>query len=182
MQTCVLPGARVSALARGGGRSWPSGQRRVRLAAKPTERRAPQGAKAGSEGLRVPGGGDVIGVFLRTALRHQEAVIAAAAARIVPADGGAGFVDGAASLLDIEEAAGLAEMRVSLAPHGIGLFAIHLGELRGRGLKAQAEMIGQPLHVALLQGDQGVGTAIARTLRTIIGNHAYPPESLQRLC
>src|SRR5438128_1136054 len=116
-----------------------------------------------AEILDVPGGCDMVGIFLGIPLRHQEAVIAAAATGIIAADGGPGGVDGAAALVGVEEAADLAEMPVGLAPHGIGLLAVHLGELRARRLEAEAEMVGQPLHVALLQRDKGIGAAIART-------------------
>src|SRR5258706_15453855 len=124
-----------------------------------------------SAALDVPSRGDVIGVFLGVPLRHQESVIAASPARIFAADGGAGGVYRAAALIGVEEPADLAEMGVSLAPHGIGLFAVHLGELLARRLEAEAEMVGQPLHIALLERDQGIGAAIARAFRTIIGDH-----------
>src|ERR1043165_3012107 len=94
--------------------------------------------------LDVPGGRDMVGIFLGIPFRHQEAVIAAAAARIFAADGGASAVNRAAALGGVEEAADLAEMPVGLAAHGIGLFAIHLGEFLARCLESQAEMIGQP--------------------------------------
>src|SRR3569833_3980520 len=69
-------------------------------------------ASAKRAASHVPGRGDVFGVVLRIPLMHQEAVIAAAAPRIYPADGGAGLIDGAATLLGIEELADLAEVRV----------------------------------------------------------------------
>src|ERR1700761_6259657 len=128
---------------------------------------------------RIPGRGDVILVFLGIALRHQEAVVAAATARIFAADGGARFIYGAAALLGVEEAADFPEMLVGLAAHGIGLFGIDLSELLARGRKGQAEIVRQPLHIALLERDQGIGTAIARTLCTIIGRHV-PPASNHR--
>jgi len=102
--------------------------------------------------LGVPGRGDVIGVFLGIAFRHQEAVVAAAAARIFPADGGPRLIDGAAALFGIEEAADLAEMGVGLAAHGIGLVAIDLGKFLARGLEAQPEMAGKPLEAMALIG------------------------------
>ena len=111
------------------------------------------------------------GVFLRIPLRHQEAVIAATAAGIFAADGGTGSVNGAGAFLGIEEAADFPEMGVGLAPHGIGFLAIHLGEFLAGRFKAKAEMIRQTLHVAFLKRDQGIGTAIARTFRTIIRYH-----------
>ena len=119
----------------------------------------------------VPGGGHMVGVFLGIPLRHQERVIAATPAWILPADGGAGGIDRAAPLIGIEEAANLAEMVVGLAAHGIGLVAVDLGELLSRGFKVQAEVIGQPLHITLLERDQRIGTAIARTFRTIVRDH-----------
>src|SRR6202012_4747077 len=102
---------------------------------------------------------------------------AAAAARIFAADGGPGLVDGAAALVGVEEAADLAEMHIGLAAHGIGLVAVHLGEFAARGLEAQPEVIGQPLHITLLERDQGIGAAIARTLRTVIGRHDLPASN-----
>jgi hypothetical protein len=59
--------------------------------------------------------------------------------------------------------------------------AIHLGEFLAGGFEAEAEMLGQPLHVTLVERDQGIGAAIARTLRTIIKAHGVPPESPARL-
>ena len=112
-----------------------------------------------------------MGVFLRIALRHQEAVIAATAARIVAADPWPRIIYGAAPLLGIEEAADLPKMGIGLSPHGIGLFAINFGKLLAGNLEAQAEMIGQPLYITLLERDQGIGAAIARTFRTIVGRH-----------
>src|SRR6478752_4710080 len=44
-------------------------------------------------GSNVPGRGDVVFIFLRVPLRHQEAVIAAAATGIFAADSGAGGID-----------------------------------------------------------------------------------------
>jgi len=96
----------------------------------------------------------VTGIFLRISFRHQEAVIAATAAGIFAADGGAGAINGAGALFDIEEAARLAEMRIGLAPHGIGLLAVHFGELLAGRFEAQAKMIGQALYVAFLERDQ----------------------------
>ena len=111
----------------------------------------------------------MLGVFLRIALGTQEIVIAAAfAARIFTADGGAGGVYGAASLLGIKEAADAAVMLIFLAPHGIGLVAIHLGEFPAGVLEPQAEMVSQALHVFLGQGDHGIRAAITRAFRTII--------------
>ena len=46
-------------------------------------------------------------------------------------------------------------MLVGLAPHGIGLVAIHLGEFLARLLKAQPEMVGQPLTSFLVRGMTG---------------------------
>ena len=111
-------------------------------------------------------------VFLGAALGQQEVVIAAGlAAGILAADGGARRVDGAAALFGIEEAADAAEMLIVLAAHGIGLVALDLGEFGARFLEGKAEMIGQPLDVALLEADHGVGAAIARALRTIVDGH-----------
>src|SRR5689334_12966922 len=103
----------------------------------------------------------MIGVLLGIPLRHQEAVIAAATAGIFTADGGAGSVNRAAALGGVKETADLAEMLVRLAPHGIRLLAIHFGEFLARRLETEAEMVGQPLHIAFLEGDQGIGAAIA---------------------
>src|SRR5471032_2511117 len=109
------------------------------------------------------------GIFLRIALGAQEVVIAAAfAAGIFAADGGAGGIDGAAARLGVKEAADAAIMLIRLAPHGIGLVAIHLGEFAPRLFKAQPEMIGQALHVFLVEGDDGIGTTITGTFRTIV--------------
>ena len=102
-------------------------------------------------------------IFLGIALRHQETVIAAAPTRIFPTDGGPRCIDGAASLYDVEETAGLAEMRISLAPHRIGLIAVHFGEFFPCLFKAEAEMISQALDVALFERDHWIRAAIART-------------------
>ncbi len=109
------------------------------------------------------------GVFLCGALMAQEIEIAAGrAAGIFAADGGAGFIDGAAPGLGIEEAADAAIMLIRLAPHGIGFVAIHLGEFLARFLEAQAEMFSQPGHVFLGEGDDGIGATVTRAFRTIV--------------
>jgi hypothetical protein len=72
-------------------------------------------------------------------------------------------------------------MAVGLAPHGIGFAAIHFGEFLGGGFKAEAEMIGQALHVTFLEGDQGIGTAITRTFRTIVRRHWNRPKFAAKL-
>ena len=111
------------------------------------------------------------GVFLRGAFVAQEVEIAAAfAAGIFAADGGAGFIDGATPGLGVEEAANAAIMLIRLAPHGIGLVAVHFGKFLPRVFEAEAEMLGQPGHIFLDERDDGIGTAVTRTLRAIIAH------------
>ena len=142
---------------------------------------SPSAAVTQDAALDVPGRGDVVFVFLGIPLGHQETVIAAAAAGILAAYGGPGSIDGAATLVGIEELADLAEMLVGLAAHGIFRFFIHLGELLARRFKGQLEVLGQTLDVALVERDQGIRAAIARALRAIIESHEIPPESLPSL-
>ena len=106
---------------------------------------SPSAAVTQDAALDVPGRGDVVFVFLGIPLGHQETVIAAAAAGILAAYGGPGSIDGAATLVGIEELADLAEMLVGLAAHGIFRFFIHLGELLARRFKGQLEVLGQTL-------------------------------------
>src|SRR6185437_2720891 len=132
-------------------------------------------ARAGS--IKVPligvGGRDEVRVFLRAALEGKEIVIAAArGARIEPANGGPRLVDRALALLGIEEPADAAEMGIGLAAHEIFVAPLHCGELLARLGEAEAEMLGQALHVTLVELDQGIGTAISRALQTIVLSHA----------
>jgi hypothetical protein len=72
-------------------------------------------------------------------------------------------------------------MLVILAAHGVRLVAFHLGEFLAGFLEAKAKMAGETLNVTLLEGNHGIGTAIARTFRTIIDGHDFDPVSV-RLC
>ena len=102
------------------------------------------------------------GVALRFPFRGQEVVIAATfVPRIRAADFRPRLIDGAAALVGVEKAANAAEMLIGLAAHGIGLVPVHFGKFDAGGLKAQPEMLGKALHIAAVQGDYGIGTAIS---------------------
>src|SRR5580658_1716553 len=102
---------------------------------------------------------------------HQETVIAAViVAGIGAADLRPRRVDRAAPQFGVEEATDLAEMLVRLAPHGELLVAVDLGELLARLREAETEMLGQPRHVALVERDDRIGTAIAGALRAIVSH------------
>src|SRR5437764_11217532 len=79
------------------------------------------------------------------------------------------LIDGAVALLRVEELADAAKMRIGLAAHGhLFVFARH-GVFLFRFADAEAEIVRKPLHVALVQRNDGIGTAIARTLGAIVG-------------
>ena len=111
----------------------------------------------------------MIRIVLGIALRHQKAVVATTATRIFAANRRSSLVDGAAALHGIEEVAGFAEMYVGFAAHGVRLIAVYFGKFLARLLKTQSEMIGQPLHVMLLERDHRVGTAVARNISQSAG-------------
>src|SRR5262249_30748602 len=104
----------------------------------------------------------------RLALERQEIVVAAARAGIAAAGGGPRLVDRAATLLGIEEAANPAEVHVLLAAHGILMTPALAGELGSGHLEAKGKVLGQPLDVALGQGNQGVGAAVAGALLAVV--------------
>jgi hypothetical protein len=59
-------------------------------------------------------------------------------------------------------------MGVGLAPHGICLVAVALGEFAARSRKVEVEVICQPLHITLRQRNDGIGATIAWALRAIV--------------
>src|SRR6476469_3954409 len=105
---------------------------------------------------------------MRPPLERQEVVVAAAAAGIAAAHGWARLVDRAAALVGVEERADAAEMLVGLAANGI-LAAVPLDRELGLGLlEGEVEMLGKPLHVPLVEGDQRVGAAVTGALFAVI--------------
>jgi hypothetical protein len=123
---------------------------------------------AGDVNSSVPGRGNVVWIFLSAAFGCKEIVVAAATTRIIPADRWSRLIDRAAALLRIEEVANFAEMNISLAPHRERFIAVALGEFAARGRKVDVEVIRQPLHIALRQWDDGIGTTVAWALRAIV--------------
>ena len=118
----------------------------------------------------------MLGIFLGRPFRQQEIIVAAGpAAGIFAANGRPRGVNRAAPRLGVEEAADAAEMLIRLAPHRIGLVGLDLGEFLARVFERQAEMVGQPLDIALLERNDGIGAAIARTFRAIIDRQGESP-------
>src|SRR5262245_18576243 len=116
----------------------------------------------------VVGGGDELGVFLGAPLEDEEVVIAAAAAGEAAAEGGARVVAGAAALLGVEEAADAAEDLARLAAHGV-LAAPALDRELGLGVsEGDPEVLGEPLHIALVEGDQRIGAAVAGAFLAVV--------------
>src|SRR5262249_8137082 len=74
----------------------------------------------------------------------------------------------AAALVGVEEPADAAENGVGLAAHGILAAPALNREFFARRLKGHAEVPGQALNVPLVQGDQGIGAAIAGAFFTIV--------------
>ncbi len=126
------------------------------------------GPRAQASGSPVVGGRYELLILLRTPLEGQEVVVAAAASRIASAGGGPRLVDGAPALFRIEEAAGAAEVRIGLAAHGIFVAPALDRELGLCFLEAQAEMLGEPLHVALIERDERVAAAVAGTFLAVV--------------
>ena len=108
-------------------------------------------------------------------LGRQEIVIAAAPARIIAANFRTCFIDRAAALIAIEEMTNLTEMLVFLPSHCIGRapIGVFLGEFLLCLLVAKAEILRQALQITLCQLDDGIGTTIAGTFRTIIHEHRF---------
>jgi len=113
--------------------------------------------------------GDEILVFLQAALKLQELVIAAAPGfRIAAAGRRPRVVDRTVPLLDIKELADMAEMRIGLAPHRV-LLVLAPDRVALLGLaKTEAEILGEALHIALVELDDRIGAAIAGAFRAIV--------------
>src|SRR5207245_58609 len=126
----------------------------------------------------VVGGGDEVGVLLGAPLEGQEVVIAAAPAGEAAAQRWARLVNGAGPLLGVEEPAHPTEDVVLLAPQGILVIPALDRELGLRLPEAQAEVLRQPLHVALGDGDERVGAAVAGALLAIV--HRVQPHLAAR--
>ena len=101
---------------------------------------------------------------------RQEIVIAAAVtvARIVPARRGARLIDGAPALFGVEETADAAEIFVGLAPQGVLLAGIFLGEFCACFFEAEVKVLGQTLDVPFGHRYQWIGTSITGALGTIV--------------
>ena len=108
------------------------------------------------------GNRDELRVVLHLALVHQKIVIPAAAlfARVVAAVGGSRLINCAAAFFGIEELADAAEVRVLLAPHDVLAPVSRAREFFLRLLKRHVVMLGETLHVRLVQRNQRVRTAI----------------------
>src|SRR5262245_21421405 len=120
----------------------------------------------------VVGGGDEFGVFLSPPLEGEKIIVAAAAARIAAAQRRPRFVNRAAPLVDVKEATDAAEDRIGLASHRVlAAPALHSEFLSGR-LEAQSKVLGEALDIALVEGDQGIGAAIAGALLAIVHRHS----------
>ena len=117
----------------------------------------------------------MIRVVHHAPLGRQEIVIAAAPARIIAANFRTCFIDRAAALISIEEMTNLTEMLVFLPSHCIGRapVGVFLGEFLLCLLVAKAEILRQALQITLCQLDDGIGTTIAGTFRTIIHEHRF---------
>lgn len=113
----------------------------------------------------------MVRILLGVPLGGQKVIIPTPAAGVFAANLRPGMINGAATLLGIEETADLPEMNVLLAPHRIFLFGIALREFRAGLGKAETEMFGQPFHISLGQRNQRIRTAVTGTFRTIIHRH-----------
>jgi hypothetical protein len=122
--------------------------------------------------IRVAGDGDEGHVLLAAALVHEEVIISAAAgAWIFAAGGGAGVINRAAAFFGVEELADAAEVFVALAAHdrfvAVGFARVSLG----RGFYRHLEVLGEALHVALIERDDRIRAAVARAVQTIVLGH-----------
>ena len=109
------------------------------------------------------GHGYILRIVLGAPFESQKIVIAASfGIGKIAADFGARFINRATAFLGVKEPANLAEMLVGLAAHCV-LAAVFLAckRLFG-GLKVHVVMFGKALNITLLQGNQGIGTAVAR--------------------
>jgi len=110
----------------------------------------------------------VVRIVLGVTLRREEIVIATASAWKLAADRWTCGVDGAAALFCVEEAADAAKELVLLPAHRIFRADFDLRELLAGLFEGQIEMLGEAFDITLGQLDEGIGTAIAGTLRTIV--------------
>jgi hypothetical protein len=128
---------------------------------------------AGSAGsIRVPRYGNEGHVLLAAALVHQEVIISAtSSAWIFAAGGGAGVINRAAAFFGVEELADAAEVFVALAAHD-GFVAVGFARVAlGRGFDRHLEVLGEALHVALIERDDRIRAAVARAVQTIVLGH-----------
>src|SRR5947208_2941904 len=79
------------------------------------------------------------------------------------------LVDRAVALFRIEELADAAEVNIGLSPHRVFLVVPRHGVLLLRLAKAEPEVFRQALEIALGQGNDRIGTAIARAFAAIVG-------------